>query len=69
MTPLVRRGLARGQRRGKYAKRARVSVRHRICDCARTGGEWQLVALSNEVKVETARNWILKLMVVGGSYR
>ena len=61
-----------GRQRGKYAKRARASVRTRIFNCARQGGDWQVVALNNGVKVETARNWILKgtptLQITGGNH-
>jgi transposase len=70
--PPKRRGPKDGQPRGTYAKRARESVRRRICDSAREGGDWRIVAENNGVKVDTARNWIKKgtptLLKVGGSH-
>ena len=60
VTPPVRRGVTEGNRRGHYAKRARESVRRRICDAAREGRDWKVVAENNGVKVGTARNWISK---------
>ena len=59
VTPPVRPGVAQGNRRGSCACRVCKSVRWRICDNAREGGDWRLVAEMNSVNA-TARNWINK---------
>jgi len=72
VTPPTRRGVKVGVKRGKYTKRARESARRRVFDAAREGGDWQLVAKNNGIKVDTARNWIVKgtptLLATGGKY-
>ena len=60
VTPPARRGPVAGRQRGKYNKRASTSVRRRIYESAREGRDWQIVAINNGVKVDTARNWISK---------
>ena len=54
----VRPDVAPGNRRRPCACRARESVRWRICDTSREGGDWRLVAEMNRVNAATARIWI-----------
>ena len=49
-----RRGVKKGQKRGKYAK-STETTRSRIVDA---GDDWSLVARANGVKQSTAYNWV-----------